>query len=369
MNRINSRPSRGRRFLAGIIDLYHTFYIALPLIIVGILLFLILEMSMINSELDKAQKRPSGKWMVDRQREKQLARERKKLKREVLRSLAGIFKNFPDPRWKEKWKKLTGKLKSKLGKALMNYENFKKSFDSLKKSPVTKALIDTALTGFETLQTFLTGWRYKRYVKPVQQLLIKEAKERLRILGKKLSSIKRYFRMEFNYRLDQIAGYLGLRDIMKTIRKRGGGKSAHPVKSGSRGKKPILVRLATLIDKFYARSKQISSGSCRNFMFLKLFAGLALLLAIGYVIFRDSINRGQSFGKRYAGIRVIDEGTRQPPKLSAAMIRGALLICLLPVEIILSSIRQDGKRLGDLAANTIVVIDEDGNKLKGTERD
>jgi uncharacterized RDD family membrane protein YckC len=81
----------------------------------------------------------------------------------------------------------------------------------------------------------------------------------------------------------------------------------------------------------------------------------------GYYIFFEMLWNGQSPGKRWAGIRVIrTDGT--PITLSESFIRNlARLIDLLPaaygIGIITMFIDKQSRRLGDLAAGTLVVHD------------
>jgi len=81
----------------------------------------------------------------------------------------------------------------------------------------------------------------------------------------------------------------------------------------------------------------------------------------GYYIFFEMLWNGQSPGKRWAGIRVIrTDGT--PITLSESLIRNlARLVDLLPaaygIGIITMFIDKQSRRLGDLAAGTLVVHD------------
>ena len=88
---------------------------------------------------------------------------------------------------------------------------------------------------------------------------------------------------------------------------------------------------------------------------------VAFLFFWGYYIFFEMLWNGQSPGKRWAGLRVIRlNGT--PITLSESLIRNlARLVDLLPaaygIGIITMFIDQQSRRLGDLAAGTLVVYD------------
>ena len=94
------------------------------------------------------------------------------------------------------------------------------------------------------------------------------------------------------------------------------------------------------------------------------YAALGLFLAIfnwGYYILFEMLWNGQSPGKRWVGLRVIRrDGT--PITLSEALVRNlARLVDFLPfaygVGIIVMFLDKQSRRLGDLAASTLVVHD------------
>ena len=88
---------------------------------------------------------------------------------------------------------------------------------------------------------------------------------------------------------------------------------------------------------------------------------LAFLFYWGYYIFFEMLWNGQSPGKRWAGIRVIRaDGT--PITLSESLIRNLVrIVDFLPagygVGILTMFIDTRSRRLGDLAAGTLVVLD------------
>jgi uncharacterized RDD family membrane protein YckC len=83
-------------------------------------------------------------------------------------------------------------------------------------------------------------------------------------------------------------------------------------------------------------------------------------LSVGYGIFTEWKWRGQSWGKRILRIRVIDASGLKL-QLSQIVVRNLLRpVDLLPVGYMLGGLvsffTRSGQRLGDLAANTVVVV-------------
>lgn len=92
-----------------------------------------------------------------------------------------------------------------------------------------------------------------------------------------------------------------------------------------------------------------------------IFGLVAALFSWGYYIFFEMLWNGQSPGKRWVGLRVLrSDGT--PITLSESLIRNlARLVDFLPaaygVGIVVMFIDRQSRRLGDLAAGTLVVQD------------
>jgi len=95
---------------------------------------------------------------------------------------------------------------------------------------------------------------------------------------------------------------------------------------------------------------------------IAVFGLVAFALLWGYYIFFEMAWNGQSPGKRWAGLRVIrTDGT--PITLTEAIIRNLVrLIDFLPayygVGVVTMFINEQSRRLGDLAAGTLVVRDQ-----------
>ncbi|MDR3553584.1 MAG: RDD family protein [Syntrophobacteraceae bacterium] len=92
---------------------------------------------------------------------------------------------------------------------------------------------------------------------------------------------------------------------------------------------------------------------------LTLYVLAAFIISIGYTIGFEWFWRGQTVGKRLLGLRVVDEGGLRL-KLDQIVIRNLLrFVDSFPLFYLLGGIicviSPKGQRMGDLAANTIVV--------------
>ena len=75
---------------------------------------------------------------------------------------------------------------------------------------------------------------------------------------------------------------------------------------------------------------------------------------IAYYLLADALPGGQSLGKRWLGMSVIDERNGAPCSLWQSLVRNALLLILGPLDwLFIFGARH--QRLGDKAAHTIVV--------------
>jgi len=96
---------------------------------------------------------------------------------------------------------------------------------------------------------------------------------------------------------------------------------------------------------------------------LALFGLIAFFFLWGYYVFFELIWNGQSPGKRWVGLRVIQtDGT--PITLTESLIRNLVrLVDFLPayygVGVVAMFVNQQARRLGDLAAGTLVVRDRE----------
>jgi uncharacterized RDD family membrane protein YckC len=119
----------------------------------------------------------------------------------------------------------------------------------------------------------------------------------------------------------------------------------------------ILIVLTLIIRAFdgNAFSDQVSAWV------YAIFGLVAAIFYWGYYVFFEMLWNGQSPGKRWVGLRVI-RGDGTPITISESLIRNlARLVDFLPaaygVGIVTMFIDKQSRRLGDLAAGTLVVQD------------
>jgi len=82
---------------------------------------------------------------------------------------------------------------------------------------------------------------------------------------------------------------------------------------------------------------------------------LGLALMVGYMLFRDGLNGGRSYGKKFMGLKVVKNGA--PATFMDSLLRNITLIVPLLniVDLVLGLVDAEGKRIGDKIANTQVV--------------
>lgn len=86
----------------------------------------------------------------------------------------------------------------------------------------------------------------------------------------------------------------------------------------------------------------------------KTLTVVGALLSSWYYFFADGFEGGQSLGKRWAGLRVVDAETGAPCTFGQSLIRNVLLMFLGPLDW-LFIFGDRHQRLGDKAAGTIVI--------------
>lgn len=85
-----------------------------------------------------------------------------------------------------------------------------------------------------------------------------------------------------------------------------------------------------------------------------------LIFVVGYTVLLEGYWNGQTVGKKVFDIRVVDADSGQPITIDEAVVRNvARLVDFLPmfylVAIAAVAMTESSQRLGDLAANTLVV--------------
>jgi len=91
---------------------------------------------------------------------------------------------------------------------------------------------------------------------------------------------------------------------------------------------------------------------------------IAVLSAVTYLLIKDGLNDGRSTGKKWLGLRVIRTDNGEKCSIGKSIFRNFIwLVTAIPylgwllfgAEAILSLANPQGKRIGDMLANTMVV--------------
>jgi uncharacterized RDD family membrane protein YckC len=124
--------------------------------------------------------------------------------------------------------------------------------------------------------------------------------------------------------------------------------------------------LGLTIAALAARSGDLPGGSLRAW----IVAGLGLLafgLLWGYYLFFEMIWNGQSPGKRWVGLRVIKDSGAPISFVDSAIRNLVRLIDFLPayygIGVVVMFLNDQARRLGDLAAGTLVIRERKGVAL------
>ena len=135
-------------------------------------------------------------------------------------------------------------------------------------------------------------------------------------------------------------------------------------------KAPLGKRfVALLIDSFFGIAMPVIAGvigfvgsrggvNMINFMLLVS----SVLWAIYYNFTKDGHDNGRSYGKRATGLMVVNIKTNEPCTMGRSSLRALMLMVLNSVpffgtliEPLVALIQQDGRRLGDMVADTQVI--------------
>lgn len=84
------------------------------------------------------------------------------------------------------------------------------------------------------------------------------------------------------------------------------------------------------------------------------FLLLAPVSFLGYLLFADSMANGQSFGKKWNGIAVVDKHTHEQSTAMQSLIRNFFVAALGVIDAALV-LGDQGQRIGDRLAGTVVV--------------
>jgi uncharacterized RDD family membrane protein YckC len=128
----------------------------------------------------------------------------------------------------------------------------------------------------------------------------------------------------------------------------------------------VESNLASRTDRLYGQFLDALVGGApillgAALLFLSTALGGFLMLAgvawfMFYNLFADGLHSGQSFGKRWIGMRVIDAKTGAACTFGQSFVRNLLLTILGPIDWVFI-FGERHQRLGDMAADTIVVLD------------
>jgi uncharacterized RDD family membrane protein YckC len=93
-----------------------------------------------------------------------------------------------------------------------------------------------------------------------------------------------------------------------------------------------------------------------------ILGSVLIIIPLIYRFIKDGLGKGQSVGKRAMGIMVVNIDDNKPCSIGSSILRELIwtLISLFPifgwlVEPIMALVNDDGRRLGDLAAGTMVI--------------
>ena len=112
--------------------------------------------------------------------------------------------------------------------------------------------------------------------------------------------------------------------------------------------------VAIMAVTFVAAALTKGLGALLGFLAIPVY-GIVMLVAICYWLFRDGLNGGRSFGKKFMGLKVVKDG--RPCTYVDSLLRNiTLAIPLLNiVDLVLGLVDAEGKRIGDKIAKTQVV--------------
>lgn len=318
------RPTLGRRLLAGAIDLYNFCYVALlPLVIMGAIV-IFREERVIRREVARARAMPKGVWKLDPAREAALQKARWELLRRLGDDLGSETTQFLDS----------------LAPRLDEDQRFKDTLDRLIKHPYTELASETAQRGIAALKRHVRTPEGARALARMEKFVGEDSLRRLAA----------HLREELDYRIGQIADYLGFHWLGERIRAlmRTGPQAPGP------SEVPEALHWTNLLDKILEEKLEILPETRTNLGLLKLAAFAAMALGLLYLALRDIVGRGRSFGKRAAGLVVVDHRSGAPASARQLATRGVLLVLLFPLELLLAVA---DRRIGDRIAGTRLVAE------------
>jgi hypothetical protein len=314
-----------RRLLAGAVDLYHFFYVALlPMLIMGAVVF-VREERMISREITRARAMPKGHWTDDPARAQALSAKR-----------SAFLKSLSD----DLWTQINGFLNS-LAERLQQEEKFKGSLDLLIADRYTKLASDTVERGIDALRRHVRTPEGSASLAKLTGFLRGDLVKRLTV----------QIQAELDYRISQVADYLGFQGIGRRVRAL---ISGEPGGAGGSAEVPEALEWTNLLDKVLGEKVDILPETRTNLAILRYSALGSLLIGLLFLALRDWAGRGGSAGKRRAGLHIVDRRTGKPASSQQLLLRGVVFVALLPLEILLAAM---DLRVGDRLAGTRLVAE------------
>lgn len=118
---------------------------------------------------------------------------------------------------------------------------------------------------------------------------------------------------------------------------------------------PALIAFLFAFITAYGNNEELAIALC-------VLGGILTLIPLGFQLAKDGFGKGQSPGKKAMKLMVVDLETNMPCNKQKSFLRNliVLLMGLVPVigsliEPIMVLATNDGRRLGDRAANTMVI--------------
>jgi uncharacterized RDD family membrane protein YckC len=123
----------------------------------------------------------------------------------------------------------------------------------------------------------------------------------------------------------------------------------------------IFFGIALAASRLKIRAAPLGSDKLAESLAIALVIAIAFAVLFGYFILSEALWNGQTPGKKLLGLRVVRDGG-YPIDFGASLIRnlirvGEMLVGYYILAAISALISRENKRLGDLAAGTIVVRD------------
>jgi uncharacterized RDD family membrane protein YckC len=132
----------------------------------------------------------------------------------------------------------------------------------------------------------------------------------------------------------------------------------------------LLLANAVLVLFLILGSKYVWDGTLTDFSeyAVAITIIVLILLNVGYFICTEAYMGGQTVGKKIGGLRVLQDNGQQPTLLSIIIRNLFRLLDLLPMGYFLGAVvmmfSSKDKRLGDMVAGTIVIVELQGERLK-----